>query len=529
MTLFPGLAAAALIPALCSLAAELPGRAQLNRPAQAPQAAVLAVDPPEIRGLWVDAFHEGIRSPAEIDALIAAASRAHLNTLFVQVRRRGDALYTKGVEPPLDDPAYDPAFDALAYVVAAAHAAGIQVHAWVNAMPVWRDEPPPRDARHVFNRHGPDAPGEDNWFTASPAGSHKFPVGYFLDPGHPAAAAYLADIYLNLVRNYEVDGIHFDYIRYPETDERIPRGAGVGYNAVNLARFRRFIRRGDTPSPGDEAWMAWRRQQVTNLVRRISIEAKAIKPKIKISAALIPWGQPPTSEKNFVNAAPMQRIYQDWHQWMKDGLIDLAVPMNYATETDARVRSWFDGWIKWEKRHTHGRQLAVGLGAYRNTPEATLAQLERVRKPEGRGAADGVSFFSYAVPGGPPAVAGNSLAFLVEGAASRPGPFAHAATVPPMRWIDDPRQGWIAGTVTAGAQAGADTVVVKVKRAGFRPFSRAIRVWTDGNGYFGLTNVKPGRYRVWLDGEGRSGHVEAEVKAGQVTHVPLQPAAGRTR
>lgn len=68
-----------------------------------------------------------------------------------------------------------------------------------------------------------------------------------------------------------------------------------------------------------------------------------------------------------------------------------------------------------------------------------------------------------------------------------------------------------------------------MKRAGFRPFSRAIRVWTDGNGYFGLTNVKPGRYRVWLDREGRSGHVVAEVKAGQVTHVPIQPAAGRTR
>ena len=59
-------------------------------------------------------------------------------------------------------------------------------------MPVWRDEAPPKDPRHVFNRHGITAAGDDNWLTASPDGNQKFPVGYFLDPGHPAAAEYLA-------------------------------------------------------------------------------------------------------------------------------------------------------------------------------------------------------------------------------------------------------------------------------------------------------------------------------------------------
>src|SRR5688500_2181106 len=113
----------------------------------ASSASLLAQDPPELRALWVDAFHEGIRSAREADELVAAARRANLNTLIVQVRRRGDALYTKGVEPPLDDPAFDPSFDALAYIVDAAHRAGLEVHAWVNAMPVWRDEAPPKDPR----------------------------------------------------------------------------------------------------------------------------------------------------------------------------------------------------------------------------------------------------------------------------------------------------------------------------------------------------------------------------------------------
>jgi uncharacterized lipoprotein YddW (UPF0748 family) len=493
-------------------------------------------DPPEIRALWVDAFHAGIRSPQEADALVSAATRAHLNTLFVQVRRRGDALYTNGIEPPLDEPPYDPTFDALAYIVDAGHRAGLQVHAWVNAMPTWRDEAPPKDPRHLFNRHGPSATGDDNWFTASPAGDPRFPVGYFVDPGHPAVAAYLVEIYLNIVRNYAVDGIHFDYIRYPETEERLPRGAAVGYNATNVARFQRVTGRSGVPAPGDEAWMTWRRQQVTNLVRRVSIEARAINPRIKISAALIPWGEPPNDEEDFEDVAPMQRVFQNWHQWMKDGLIDLAVPMNYARETDERVRGWFDGWIRWEKRHTHGRQLAVGIGAYRNTPDDILDQIARVRRVDGSHRAYGVSFFSYASPQQPaeginndasaaaagPRPSAEQLAFLAEGSGQKPAAFARPAPVPPMPWIDRPQTGWIAGIVR-DPDAPTDTVRVKIKGSGFALFRRAKRVETDGNGYFGLTNVKPGRYRVWLEGDDADGSsAEVIVEAGKVARADLR-------
>ena len=498
--------------------------------------ALAQADAPELRALWVDAFHGGIRSAGEADDLVAAARRANINTLFVQVRRRGDALYTKGVEPPLDDPAYDPSFDALAYIVEAGHAGGLQIHAWINAMPVWRDERAPADPRHVFNRHGPSAAGTDNWFTSGPTGEHKFPVGYFLDPGHPAAAAYLADIYVEIVRNYAVDGIHFDYVRYPETDERLPRGAGVGYNAVNLARFHRATGRSDTPQPGDEAWTEWRRAQVTNLVRRVSIEAKAINPRVKISAALIPWGQPPTGEKDFEAAAPMQRIFQDWHQWLRDGLLDLGVPMNYATETDDRVRGWFNGWMAWEKRHAHGRQLAVGLGAYRNTAAHTLAQIGRARAGVDGHHVIGVSFFSYAVPTRPretppgaepqppaiPVTGSDRLAFLADGVDGVPGAFARPAPVPAMPWIDQPERGWLAGTLAATSAGDNDDVVVRVKRKRLWPFGGTTRVRTDGNGYFGLANVKPGRYDVSADVRGaHAGKVEVRVEAGKVARVNL--------
>lgn len=498
--------------------------------------ALVAKDPPEIRALWVDAFHEGIRSPREADDLVTAAKRAHINTLIVQVRRRGDALYTRGDEPPLDDPAYDASFDALAYVVEAGHRAGLEVHAWVNAMPVWRDEPAPRDARHVFNRHGPSAVGADNWLTSSPSGDYRFPVGFFLDPGHPAAAEYLAGVYLNLVRTYAVDGIHFDYVRYPETDGRLPRGAAVGYNPVNLARFRRATGRTDTPAPGDDAWLEWRRDQVTNLVRRVSIEAKAINARVKISAALIPWGQPPTGEKDFEHSAPMQRIFQDWHTWLKDGWLDLGIPMNYATETDDRVRGWFDGWIRWEKQHQHGRQLAVGLGAYRNTAAHTLAQVRRARVVDG-GRVAGVSFFSYAVPVQPPAVEPGTdlpavpvtvtgrLAFLAEGGDGAPAVFARPAPVPAMEWIATPEHGWIAGTVIGATGEEPDGAVVTIVRRRFWPFGNKMRVVADGNGYFGVAKVVPGRYAIALAAGDSRRTIEVRVEPAKVSRAVLRAAS----
>jgi len=488
----------------------------------------------EIRALWVDAFHAGIRSPGEIRQLIADAKRLHVNTLFVQVRRRADALYASSLEPPLDDPAYDPGFDALASTVREAHASGIQVHAWINAMPVWRDDTPPKDARHLFNRHGPTARGEDDWLTRSREGSERFSVGYFLDPGHPAARDHLVAVYLDIVRRYQLDGIHFDYIRYPETDERLPRGADVGYNPVSLARFARETGRSDVPAPDDEEWTRWRRQQVTTLVRRISIEARAINPRIKVSAAVIAWGPPPRGTADFEDTAPMQRIFQDWPAWLAEGLLDLAVPMNYAREDDARVREWFDGWIGWEKQHKGGRQLAIGVGGYLSTPQGVLAQIGRARARRGRQAADGISIFSYFSPSaletrpaspapGPDALPSRErLDFLVHGVARTPGAFERPAAVPPMPWLERPGKGCLAGSVVSRSGAGIEGVRIRVARRGL--LGRTRWALTDANGWFGMTNLEPGRWRVEIDGARgrRPVRVDVEIAAGRVGRARMK-------
>jgi uncharacterized lipoprotein YddW (UPF0748 family) len=504
------------------------------RPAEANGQAPGPAGSPEIRAVWVDAFHAGIRSADEAAQLVADAKRLYLNTLIVQVRRRGDALYTDGLEPPLDDPHYDPSFDALRNVVELAHREGLKVHAWINAMPVWRDETPPKDARHVFNLHGPSAAGDQCWLTSSREGVQKFPVGYFLDPGHPAAQEHLVRVYLDLVRRYGVDGIHFDYIRYPETAEVLPRGSNVGYNPVSVRRFQRSTGRSDVPDPADEQWTAWRRRQVTELVRRISIEARATNASIVVGAATIAWGKPPATLADFSNTAPMQRIFQNWQAWLVEGLLDLACPMNYAREHDQRVREWFNGWIAWEKRHKARRLLIVGVGGYLNTAENVLAQIARARTRDGKRAADGTSIFSYFRPvavsltanpesaSAADASAPDRFDFLVGGAGSASAAYQGPVPVPAVPWVERPTTGFLAGAMTGAEGRPVDGATVQVRRTGI--FRSTTRVTSDGNGWFGATQLKPGTYRVRQElpgGRAASTSVEIEVRAGRVARVSL--------
>ena len=77
---------------------------------------------PEVRALWVDAFRDGAKTPAQIDQLIQDALTGNINTLIVQVRRRGDAYYNRSLEPRTEDPVLPPGFDALQYLIEKAHA-----------------------------------------------------------------------------------------------------------------------------------------------------------------------------------------------------------------------------------------------------------------------------------------------------------------------------------------------------------------------------------------------------------------------
>lgn len=194
----------------------------------------------QYRPFWVDTFNTTLNNHADVAAVVNNAKAAHANAIFAQVRRRGDSWYLNSLEPPPDFVQIAAGFDPLQDLINEAHANGIEVHAFVIIGAVWNKNPnfapsatlgPPTSPNHVFNLHGGYDPvtrrivqGPSNWLTRTllPDGGtisfqgHRFGSDFWLDLGHPDAAAYTADVLLHLVRNYDIDGLHLDRIRYPD-------------------------------------------------------------------------------------------------------------------------------------------------------------------------------------------------------------------------------------------------------------------------------------------------------------------------
>lgn len=338
-------------------------------------------DPPagpvaEYRAFWVDAFHDGIKTPQQVDALVLNAQRANANALIVQVRRRGDAYFNRSIEPRTSDPEVAPLpYDPLGYLIEQAHGADppLEVHAWVNVYNVGT-------LSQVWQQHSAE------WANRRPNGST---AGY-LDPGHPEVSAYLHDVFMDLVGNYDLDGIHFDYVRYPE-------GGDWGYSPVAVQRFNEAFGRTGLPAPDDPDWKQWRRDQVTGFVRDFYAEATALKPRLKASGALIAFGAGPVTDEDWLRTRTYDEVYQDWRAWLEEGILDFGVVMNYDREYSESQKRWFDNWIEWEKDHQGARRLLVGVAAYLNYPEDAFAQIERARAPSASGnQVAGMAVYAYA-------------------------------------------------------------------------------------------------------------------------------------
>jgi uncharacterized lipoprotein YddW (UPF0748 family) len=362
-----------------------------------PTATQEPLDPPELRAVWVDAFHDGFKTPQQVDDLVSWARRANLNALFVQVRRRGDAYYLKSFEPRAEDPDLTPSFDALQYLIDEAHQGPqrLQVHAWLATLPIWgQRDTPPSAPNHAFNLHGLEAEPDQTWLMYRDdgqawAGNDSGGI-YYLDPGNPDVQTYTTAVYLNLLRNYDVDGIHLDQIRYYEGD-----ALRWGYNPTSVARFNAELGRDpeSQPAPNDADWIAWRRDQVTGLVRRIYTEAKAIKPTIAVTAAVVTWGRGPVTPGDWLRQAPYAAVLQDWREWLQEGIVDYLLPMNYYRENGEQA-TWFDNWTQWQVTYGGRRNVVLGLGSYLNSEDGVMSQLSRARSLSPMG----VALYSYAVP-----------------------------------------------------------------------------------------------------------------------------------
>ncbi|MER3403337.1 MAG: hypothetical protein C4337_08645 [Armatimonadota bacterium] len=432
----------------------------------------------EFRGFWVDGFNEGFHTPEEVETLLRRVRNANMNAVIVQMRKRGDAHYLSPLEPFASN--QKPNFDALAYLIekAKSETPPIEVHVWVNCHPIWPGSGWPSDPKHILNR-APEIQTENF------EGERITEVGYGMDWGHPLANEWFARVVLDIVRRYDIDGIHFDYIRY--TGER------WGYNPVSVERFNRRYGRTGKPEPTDPLWKQWRRDQVTAVVRKIATQARTLKPQLKVSAALITWGDGPQNDEDWVNRSAYSRVFQDWRGWLEEGLLDMAIPMVYYAHANPERARFYQNWIRFLKDHQYGRHGVVGIGNYLNTWENTAEQVRLARAPSPRGNRTvGVNLFSYAATSGRGSETGAKM--YEEGFyAFLRALFPEWVPTPPMDWKRFPTTGSLMGTLLhARDLTPIDGAVVELYRNG----TLYKTLTTDGTGFFAGVHLPPGTYAL---------------------------------
>ena len=350
--------------------------------------------------MWV--LRTSLVSPAAIATLVDTAAASGINALFVQVRGRGDAYYDSAIEPRGPLLSSQPAsFDPLALVIRLAKPRGIAVHAWVNVNLVSDTLNLPASPDHVIRSH-PDWLMLPRALAARPAPEPNSAAflptltrwtranlaqveGLYVSPIPLEARAHAVAIARDLARRYPLDGLHLDYVRYPTED--------FDYSRAALAEFRAAL--AGELSPADlaaldaratasplvfadrypERWFEFRRASVTWLVDGMASAARAERPGILISAAVLPDA-----------AAALARKLQDWPSWASRGIVDALCPMAYAED-----RPGFRAQLDAVHRDAGPAAVWTGIGAYRLTARETAHRVREAR----RAGATGVLLFSY--------------------------------------------------------------------------------------------------------------------------------------
>ena len=381
------------------LAVEAPDAADAPDATEVPDAVEAAPGSPsprasETRGLWV--VRSTLVHPDSVRAMVARAADAGFNTLLVQVRGRGDAYYSGGIEPRADGIHGQPAFDPLALTIREAKARGIEVHAWMNVHLISSASVISREPTHLVN----ESPGllavpreiARELYDVNPASPRYLErlvehalanrghiEGLYSSPSAPEVKERVYAVATDLVERYEIDGIHLDYVRYPSGAFDYSRGA--------LDRFRTWIEGRITDDQRAELavaleqsplalveafpdpWAEFRRNQITDLVERIYVGVKRRRPEVLVSAAVFP-----DARESFIHQ------YQDWEGWLRKGIVDVVAPMAY-NPNDAV----FDEAISRAAEIGGSERVWAGVGVYLTTYEGTLSKIEIAQRIGVRG------------------------------------------------------------------------------------------------------------------------------------------------
>ncbi len=316
--------------------------------------------------LWV--VRTSLTNRRDVEALVARAESLGVRGLLVQVVGRGDAWYHSDLLPR-PEAVREAGFDPLGTLLPLAHAAGLEVHAWMNCMLVWSAERPPVDPRHVIRAH-PEwvsrlADGRPmTRLTARQRARLKL-EGVFLAPGHPQVRTWLARVASELVTRYPVDGLQLDYIRLPSAAtgfDPTTRAKFAFQSGVDVVRLDLVPRR--DRARVDSLWADFQARQVVAAVAEIRDSVRRVRPDLPLSAAVLA----DTLTARRVNA-------QVWWEWLRDGLVDRAFVMCYAPV----VQTVLDQMLGYAERFSAPSRIVPGIAVYNCPPSAAAAKIKAAR------------------------------------------------------------------------------------------------------------------------------------------------------
>src|SRR5581483_8929970 len=411
-------------------------------------ATVANIDWPSKRTLTTD------EQKAELIRLLDKAKELKLNAIIFQVRPQCDALYQSSLEPWSEfltgrmGQAPSPLYDPLEFAVAEAHARGLELHAWFNPYRGSHPsalEPPAPD--HISVRR-PDL--------AKQYGRYKW-----LDPGEPEVQDYSFNVVMDVVRRYDIDGVHFDDYFYPYV-ERDANNQPIPF--PDDAVYQRYVTGGGTLGRAD-----WRRENVNAFIRRVYQGIKAAKPQVKFG--LSPFGiWQPGNPPGITGMNAYAEIYADSRRWLGEGWVDyftpqLYWPINQAAQSYTALLDW------WIAQNAQGRHLWPGNAVYRidNGAGSTfpvgeiINQIEATR--ERPGSTGNVHF---------------SMAHFLNNRggisdALKAGAYAQPALVPASPWL----YGAPPGAPVVARRYVGDEIEIRLKGSGVRRRFAWVVSWQD--------------------------------------------------
>jgi uncharacterized lipoprotein YddW (UPF0748 family) len=313
--------------------------------------------PREFRGMWIATVGNidwpskpglpAAQQQAELRALLDGAQRLNLNAVVFQVRTAADALYESALEPwseylsgRMGQPP-SPRWDPLRFACEEAHARGLELHAWINPYRArYHGSRSPAAASHVSRKHA-------DWTVS-------YGRYLWLDPGHAEAQAHTLRVVTDLVRRYDLDGLHIDDYFYPYPEKVAGNGSLLAF--PDQASFGRYQRGGGRLARDD-----WRRDNVNRFVERLAAAVHGEKAWVKFGIS--PFGiWRPGSPPGIQGLDQFATLYADARLWLNRGWADYFAPQLYWP-TSRREQSFPELLRWWTAQNTQDRLMIPGLSS----------------------------------------------------------------------------------------------------------------------------------------------------------------------